>query len=103
MLNSGTGVGKYITKTALFMPMFYHKDLCGTIWLIMWPLIARSLTPLQHTENENNKELGDQIKKLSPVAWQHISLLGKFVFSKVTESIDIKGVVKNALDKISKN
>ncbi|WP_276328721.1 Tn3 family transposase [Francisella halioticida] len=58
---------------------------------------------LEHVESENNKELGDQIKKLSPVAWQHIILLGNFVFSEVTENIDIKGIVKNALDKISKN
>ena len=58
---------------------------------------------LEHAESENNKELGDQIKKLSPVAWQHISLLGNFVFSEVAESIDIKGIVKNVLDKISKN
>lgn len=30
-------------------------------------------------------------------------LLGSFVFSEVAESIDIKGIIKNVLDKISKN
>ena len=58
---------------------------------------------LEHAESQNNKELSDQVKKLSPVAWQHISLLGNFVFSENAESIDIKGIVKNVLDQISKN
>lgn len=49
---------------------------------------------LEYVESENNKELSDQIKKLLPVAWQHISLLGNFVFSESSESIDIKGIVK---------
>ena len=57
---------------------------------------------LTQAERNNNEKLCKQIKQLSPVAWQHISLLGNFVFSKNTESIDIKGIVEDLLSQFEK-
>ena len=44
-----------------------------------------------------DEQLANQIKRLSPVAWQHISLHGNFIFSTSEEVVDIKGIVKNML------
>ena len=44
-----------------------------------------------------DEQLASRIKRLSPVAWQHISLHGNFIFSTNEEVVDIKGIVKNLL------
>lgn len=44
-----------------------------------------------------DEQLANQIKRLSPVACQHISLLGNFIFSTNSEIVDIKGFVDNML------
>lgn len=58
---------------------------------------------LEQAESENNKDLCEYIKRLSPVAWQHISLLKNFVFSENAENIDINEIFKSMLEKISAN
>ena len=50
-------------------------------------------------EAKGDRKLIAKIKRLSPVAWQHISLLGNFVFSENLQAFDIKEVIKEALAK----
>ena len=52
---------------------------------------------LIQSEMVGDEQLAGQIKRLSPVAWQHISLHGNFIFSTNEELVDIKGIVKNLL------
>ena len=53
---------------------------------------------LEQAEAAGDEKLCEKIKRLSPVAWQHIGLLGNFVFCSSSETLDIKGIVKNALE-----
>jgi TnpA family transposase len=51
-------------------------------------------------EASNNNELQaycDMIKRLSPVAWQHINLVGKYEFLKNQETINIQELIETAL------
>jgi hypothetical protein len=34
------------------------------------------------------------IKQISPIAWQHINLHGRYEFSKLTENINIDAIVQ---------
>lgn len=52
---------------------------------------------LVQSEMAGDGQLASQIKRLSPVAWQHISLHGNFIFSTNEEVVDIKGIVKKLL------
>ncbi|WP_440651940.1 Tn3 family transposase [Cysteiniphilum sp. 19S12-1] len=54
---------------------------------------------LTQAEARGDEKLCKQIKRLSPVAWQHISLLGNFVFCGNAQSLDIKGIVESVLAK----
>ena len=57
---------------------------------------------LIQAEAKENKSLCEQIKRLSPVAWQHINFLGNFVFSTSSQPIDIKGIVEKVLEETRK-
>lgn len=50
-------------------------------------------------EAKGDRKLIAKIKRLSPVAWQHISLLGNFVFAENMQAFDIKEVIKEVLAK----
>ncbi|WP_119344631.1 Tn3 family transposase [Facilibium subflavum] len=54
---------------------------------------------LTQAEARGDEKLCKQIKRLSPVAWQHISLLGNFVFCENAQNLDIKGIVESVLAK----
>jgi hypothetical protein len=44
-----------------------------------------------------NQELSDRIKRLSPVAWRHINLIGKYEFCLNQKIIDIQELINSAL------
>ena len=56
---------------------------------------------MNQAELTGDNQLCEKIKRLSPVAWQHISFLGNFVFSPNPQLIDIKGIVEKALKNIN--
>jgi TnpA family transposase len=43
---------------------------------------------------ENNNQDSDMLKKISPVAWQHINLYGRYEFNKQQESIDMDAIIQ---------
>jgi TnpA family transposase len=49
---------------------------------------------LVHKEENGESHGADQLKRISPVAWQHINLSGRYEFSKATEEINIDAIVK---------
>ena len=49
---------------------------------------------LAHYEKEGNAEMVERIKRLSPVAWQHINLVGKFEFYSDEKVIDLQLVIE---------
>ncbi len=46
-------------------------------------------------KKEKNTEFCDMIKRLSPVAWQHINLVGKYDFCKNQKNVNIQEVIEN--------
>ena len=40
------------------------------------------------------KEECEKIIRLSPVAWQHINLIGMYEFIKTGEALDLQGIVE---------
>ena len=53
---------------------------------------------LAKAEAANDEVLCSQIKRFSPVAWQHINLLGNFEFRHTDNVIDIQDVTKFAVE-----
>ena len=44
-----------------------------------------------------NQELSNLVKRLSPVAWRHINLIGKYEFCLNQKNINIQEVINSAL------
>jgi len=49
---------------------------------------------LTHRENTGDSEGAAQLHNLSPVAWQHINLFGRYEFTQRTEPIDMKEIIR---------
>jgi len=49
---------------------------------------------LTHRENTGDSEGAAQLHNLSPAAWQHINLFGRYEFTKRVEPIDMKAVIR---------
>jgi CRISPR/Cas system-associated protein Cas5 (RAMP superfamily) len=59
---------------------------------------ATLLSDLYETfEKKEFQEFCDLIKRLSPVAWQHINLIGKYEFRKNMETSNIQEVIDPAV------
>lgn len=52
----------------------------------------------QKIEINKNKQLAEKIKQPSPVAWQHSSFIGNFTSSSNLKPIDIKELIKDAME-----
>ena len=39
----------------------------------------------------------EQIIRFSPVAWQHINLIGMYEFNKGAESLDLQGIIESLI------
>ena len=48
---------------------------------------------LAHKESKGDEEGTALLKQVSPVAWQHINLHGRYEFSKVPEEIDMNAII----------
>ena len=49
---------------------------------------------LSHKETTGDSQGADMIKQISPVAWQHINLHGRYEFSKPPEHININNIIQ---------
>jgi hypothetical protein len=47
----------------------------------------------QYRQNKDEKSL-EKIKKISPIAWQHINVYGTYKFSGTPVSVDIEKLLK---------
>jgi hypothetical protein len=54
-------------------------------------------------ETRGNSECLNLMKDVSPVAWSHIILQGRFKFKESKEHIDIEAIIKELELKFSKN
>lgn len=54
------------------------------------------------TQAEKAEKLGeaDEIKNISPVAWRHVNLLGRFEFQRPQNSLDIDELIKTLKQEI---
>jgi TnpA family transposase len=48
---------------------------------------------LSHKEKIGNIQEIEQLKRISPIAWQHINLHGRYEFNKLTEYINIDAII----------
>jgi len=53
---------------------------------------------LEQAKQRGDEALCNEIKRLSPVAWQHFNMLGTFTFCKSEKLIDIQDVAKLLLE-----
>ena len=58
---------------------------------------------LESLDKEKDKELYELITRLSPVAWQHINMIGKFQFLQNKKSIDIKAFIDDLMADLKKD
>ncbi len=49
---------------------------------------------LSYKEKTNNIQDAEMIKQISPIAWQHINLHGRYEFSKQTENINMDAIIQ---------
>ena len=49
---------------------------------------------LSHKEKAGESQNADLLKQVSPIAWQHINLHGRYEFSKQAENINMDDMVK---------
>lgn len=58
---------------------------------------------LAYKENTGDKEVSLLLKQISPVAWQHINLQGRYQFNNQPTSIDVDSIIKHLSDVTSLN
>ena len=52
---------------------------------------------LSHQETTGDKQGAERLKQVSPVAWQHINLHGRYEFSKQSENININDIIQELI------
>jgi len=50
---------------------------------------------IKRYRNRGDSDTVEVIKRISPIAWAHILMLGKFEFSMTPVDIDIDGLIKD--------
>ena len=48
---------------------------------------------LDYAERENNQELADRIKRISPVSWKHVNFYGEYTFQEIGIIIDLAQMI----------
>ena len=57
-----------------------------------------SLNLFAHKENTGDKYGADLVKEVSPVAWQHINLYGRYEFREQPAPVDVEEIVRVLAD-----
>src|SRR5659263_536221 len=57
-------------------------------------------TLLEQKEKEGKQEEADLIKRISPIAWQNVNLLGRFEFQRQQKTINIQEMISLYVQKI---
>ena len=55
------------------------------------------LTPfrlLEHQEKSGDTQGAEAVKKISPIAWQHINLHGRYEFQKPLDPLDVDAIIR---------
>ena len=60
----------------------------------------KSLEAIEHIFTQGKQEEADLIKRISPIAWQNVNLLGRFEFQKQQKTIDIQEMINLCEQKI---
>jgi hypothetical protein len=49
----------------------------------------------QNHELKENKKFLNMLRKISPIAWQHIHFMGQYIFKNNEEFVDLAEILKN--------
>jgi TnpA family transposase len=50
---------------------------------------------LDYGENSQNSQIIDMLKKISPVAWLHVNLYGRYEFNKQSDSVNMNAIIQH--------
>ena len=94
--------GKFRVKTELEQQIWSEctRLICNSIIFYNAFILSRLL---EQREKKKRYEEADVIKKISPVAWRHINLYGRYEFHRNNVSIDIDEIVNFLDDKLIYN
>ena len=88
---------------ANFGKLRFKSELEQQLWSECGRLIANCIlyynasilsNVLAHRESSGDVEGIEVLKQISPVAWQHINLYGRYEFRKCSEPIDLDDIVR---------
>jgi hypothetical protein len=64
-------------------------------WLKTWLELPNGIpSPDTYREHNNDVQGIEVLKQISPVAWQHINLYGRYEFRKCAQPIDLEDIVR---------
>ena len=49
---------------------------------------------LEHQEKSGDTQGAEAVKKISPIAWQHINLHGRYEFQKPLDPLDVDAIIR---------
>jgi TnpA family transposase len=92
-------LGKFRVKTELEQQIWSEctRLICNSIIFYNAFILSRLL---EQRETMKRYEEADVIKKISPVAWRHINLYGRYEFHRNNVLIDIEEIVNSLGDKL---
>jgi TnpA family transposase len=63
--------------------------------VIYYNSLILSLLLEQNHELKENKKFLNMLRKISPIAWQHIHFMGQYIFKNNEEFVDLAEILKN--------
>jgi TnpA family transposase len=91
--------GKFRVKTELEQNIWNECARLITNCIIYYQAYILS-TLLEQKEKEGKQEQADLIKRISPIAWQNVNLLGRFEFQRQQKTINIQEMISLYVQKI---
>ena len=91
--------GKFRVKTELEQNIWNECARFLTNTIIYYQLYILSAL-LTQKEKEGKQKEADLIKRISPIAWQNVNVLGRFEFQKQQNVVDIEEMIQLLEQKI---
>ena len=60
----------------------------------LFPILCPNFTRISEYPQEEHGQDTDALKRISPVAWQHINFYGRYEFNKYPEAINMEAIIE---------
>ena len=81
----------------MFLNFLDYAEICLSVWKFYQ---SQPRSALIFTQSAGRKEEADLIKRISPIAWQNVNLLGRFEFHRQQSVINIDEMISLLEQKI---